>query len=205
MHHSVADEAVIFNRVVALQRLQWGYFGCWTERWHTGATAAMFSRPPVFSHVHIDSRVWLMHLYMLDRSKWITLLPQLFSFFPLASWWIRRSRVDNCSFFPWLCERRIINHAAVAATCLTSDLHIFTQSFPALHQSCFYETLCTETWISWKCTSTSWRCCSSKSPVSLSHHQLALLSKILFGLLFLLSVSNTLSFRLLTLLFRLPI
>lgn len=161
----------------------------------------LFSRMCIEIHVHD----WC--IYMLecrDGIMFVRQLLQLFSLPTLSSLWLRRqSHVSIIAlFFSFCCV--IINHAAVPVTCLTSDLHVLTQSFPTLHQSCFFEILCTETWISWNCTPTSWRCYSSKSPISLiPPSNGSSFKKNLSGLLFgLPGIATILSFWLLTMLFR---
>lgn len=108
MHQSVADYAVIFTRVVALQRLQWGCFGCWTERWHTETTGYVPIHLLItcaFSHTCIHVHGWctkvLVYTVASGRS---TTFSALFSFLFSSLWIRRRDQIlitAACSFVVW--------------------------------------------------------------------------------------------------------
>lgn len=107
MYQSVADYAVIFNRVVALQRLQWGRFGCWTERWHTETTSYVPDTPPdhmrIFPSVH--SRAWPMQVLVYTAASGRSATFSALLSFLFSSLWIRRQDqiliTAACSFVVW--------------------------------------------------------------------------------------------------------
>ena len=80
-----------------------------------------------------------MHtLYMLDCSEGIMLISLLLLSFPFTLLRLLSESEDKCRFFiiaVFFLLRCVSGEQSAPITSLTSDLHSFTRSFPALHHS----------------------------------------------------------------------